>query len=99
MTSYAATPGILSQDIARPWGDRVKQWREDRGLSAEQVAILLSVGKAVVNAWERGDRSPPDETEYVNKFRALQTMIGESPGQDPKDWCVSVWRAYIRENS
>src|SRR5579871_2711285 len=99
MTSYAATPGILSADVARPWGERVRQWRTDRGLSAEQTAILLGIGKAVMLAWERGDRAPPDETEYVMKFRALQEMIGESPGNDPKDWCATVWKAYVRENS
>jgi ribosome-binding protein aMBF1 (putative translation factor) len=96
MTSYGATPGILSEDITRPWGERLKEWRTTRGLSVEQLATALRINKSQIQAWERGDRLPADEQTYVVRLRELQEQAGETPGQDTKDWVAAQWKTFLR---
>lgn len=40
------------------YGDRMRAWREARGLSASEVARKLGVTRQAVSAWERGAYKP-----------------------------------------
>jgi len=93
--SYGETPGILSQDTARPWGERVREWRTERDISAAQLAALLKVSLGTLNGWESGSRKPKVETEYVTRFQALQVEAGEQPGFDDKPRVKYLWRTHL----
>jgi transcriptional regulator with XRE-family HTH domain len=40
-------------------GSKIKQWREARDLSQEELAKLLGVDVMTVSRWERGTRTAP----------------------------------------
>lgn len=40
-------------------GKRIKQIREEKGLTQQQLADLLNVGRTVVTMWESGENTPP----------------------------------------
>lgn len=41
--------------------NRLKEIRDSRGLSLEQLAKLLGVSRQAINGWEKGDRKIPNE--------------------------------------
>jgi DNA-binding XRE family transcriptional regulator len=97
MVNYAAEPGVLSRDTARPWGDRIKEWRTDRGLSIDQMAHLINVSKATLIGWERNERQPHREDSVTERLRALQAAAGEVPGKDPKEWVLALWKSKMQD--
>ena len=40
------------------FGDRLKQYREDKGFTQEQLAGMIGVAKTTITGYERGNRTP-----------------------------------------
>lgn len=55
------------------FGERLKQFREARGLTQEQLAIAIGVAKTTVTGYERGNREPD-----VAKIKKLAAALGVS---------------------
>lgn len=54
------------------YGDKIKAWREQRGLSRAALARLLPVAYRTLEDWEAGRAKPP---AYI--IRALRDIDGE----------------------
>lgn len=44
--------------MATPFGDRIRELREGRALTARVVAERLGIARATLYAWEAGDHQP-----------------------------------------
>ena len=53
------------------FGDRLKQYREDKGLTQEQLAGMIGVAKTTITGYERGNRTPD-----VDKIKKLSAALG-----------------------
>lgn len=51
-------PGTTRIGPRRPVHIYLREWREHRGLTQQQVADRLGVDKATISRWEGGKRSP-----------------------------------------
>lgn len=47
-----------TQEIAKHVGDRIRSMRSERGISRDDLALLLGVGYNSVAGWENGLRPP-----------------------------------------
>lgn len=45
------------------YGAKIKQLREEREMSQEQLAYVLDVATSTVGMWERCERSPRDDVK------------------------------------
>ncbi len=61
-----AMPGI---------GDRIKEAREDRGATQQQIADLFGISRSAVQQWEDGDTSPRNP-----RLQKLARFLGVEPG-------------------
>lgn len=52
-------------------GARLRQAREEAGLTQEQLAAVLNVGARTVGNWERGATMPQNATGRIVKFFGL----------------------------
>ena len=73
------------------YGDMIRQYRREKGLSQEELGSLVRVGKNAVGAWEAG-RSRPDLSSVPVICEALGISIPaffgtgeENPGPDDPD--------------
>ena len=65
------------------FGDRVKQYREAKGYTQEQLAGLIGVAKTTITGYERGNRAPD-----VDKIKKLAAALGVT-GDDLLDTGVT----------
>lgn len=68
---------------------RIKQLRQDRGLTLEQVAEVVGVGKSTVRKWETGMIANMRRDKIADLARALGTtpayLMGWKEEEDKKD--------------
>lgn len=68
--------------------NKVRKWRQERGLSIEALALQLGYkGHAALARWETGDRALP-------VVRLL--LLGKLVGLDPLDLCDPCQRVQLR---
>ncbi len=73
---------MFSQNI---FGQRLRELRQNRQLTLEQLGVEFNVTKQTVSYWEKGDRLPPlDIATTLAKYYAvsLDYLVGLS--DDPK---------------
>lgn len=61
------------------FAERLKELREDKGLSLKQLAKALNISDVALGRWEKGTRIPNIETlEQLSKFFKVTTdyMLG-----------------------
>lgn len=56
-------------------GERIKQKRQEKGLSMQGLADLLHVGRSAVNKWEKGHVQNIKRRIEPSKFRAFQALF------------------------
>lgn len=66
------------------FGQRVKQYREAKGYTQEQLAQLIGVAKTTITGYERGNRAPD-----VEKIKKLAIALGVT-GDDLLDTGLSA---------
>lgn len=68
---------------------RIKQLRQDRGLTLEQVAEVVGVGKSTVRKWETGMIANMRRDKIADLAKALETtpayLMGWKEEEDKKD--------------
>ena len=68
---------------------RIKQLRQDRGLTLEQVAEVVGVGKSTVRIWETGMIANMRRDKIADLAKALGTtpayLMGWKEEEDKKD--------------
>lgn len=68
---------------------RIKQLRQDRGLTLEQVAEVVGVGKSTVRKWETGMIANMRRDKIADLAKALGTtpayLMGWKEEEDKKD--------------
>ena len=68
---------------------RIKQLRQDRGLTLEQVAEVVGVGKSTVRKWETGMIANMRRDKIADLAKALGTtpayLLGWKEEEDKKD--------------
>lgn len=72
------------------FGERLKQFRESRGLTQEQLATAIGVAKTTVTGYERGNREP--DVAKIKKLAAALGVSGDEllgTGQEKKPTPVS----------
>lgn len=57
------------------FGQRVKQYREAKGYTQEQLAQLIGVAKTTITGYERGNRAP--DVEKIKKLAAALGVAGD----------------------
>ena len=78
----------------RPFGQRLKFWREQRALTLEQVGVVLGVNKGQVSRYEAGGE-PASVMAAVRRLRDAQREAGETPGQDSVAEVRAIWQKYM----
>lgn len=58
------------------FGEKIKALREKRGMTLEQVGIIVGVGKSTVRKWETGDI----RNMRRDKIQLLAKALGVTPG-------------------
>ena len=56
-TRWRIQPKEIPEDYA--WPEAIKQYREERKLTQEELAERLNVAPVTVRKWERGEYVPP----------------------------------------
>jgi putative transcription factor len=72
-------------EIATDYDDRIRQARESRGLSQEELANQLNEKASLIRKLERGDTLPTDEVQRKLE-RALDISLVEGQSSDDADW-------------
>ncbi|MFC7129654.1 multiprotein bridging factor aMBF1 [Haloferax chudinovii] len=72
-------------EIATDYDDRIRQARESRGLSQEELAQSLNEKASLIRKLERGDIMPPDSVrEKIERKLDISLVEGES--DDDSEW-------------
>ncbi len=83
------------------FGDRLKQYREAKGYTQEQLAGLIGVAKTTITGYERGNRAP--DVSKIKKLAAaldvtgddlLGTKISAQRGQTVSNGALHLAQAY-----
>lgn len=74
------------------FGDRLKQYREAKGYTQEQLAGLIGVAKTTITGYERGNRAPD-----VSKIKKLAAAL-DVTGDDLLDTKISAQRGQTVSN-
>jgi transcriptional regulator with XRE-family HTH domain len=69
--------------------EKLKEWRDERGLSQTKAAETFGVDQGVWGAWERDEKRPSLETIFaLQSFTAgkitVQDWLGPRTGKKPK---------------
>ncbi len=67
------------REVLRRLGEKVREYRHDRGLTQEALAESLDLSVAYVSLIERGGRNPPYTTVVA---------IAHALGVSPRDMCA-----------
>lgn len=71
--------------LADDYPDRIREAREDRGLSQEELAGQLNEKASLIRKLERGDMQPNDAIQRKLE-RKLDISLSASEGSDESDW-------------
>ncbi len=71
--------------LADDYPKRIREAREDAGLSQEELAEQLHEKASLIRNLERGDMQPSDEVQRKLE-RDLEITLTESSGTDDSDW-------------
>lgn len=71
--------------LADDYPERIREAREDEGLSQEQLAEQLNEKASLIRKLERGDMQPNDQIQRKLE-RKLDIALTESSGTDDSDW-------------
>ncbi|MDQ3801504.1 MAG: helix-turn-helix transcriptional regulator [Acidobacteriota bacterium] len=67
--------GFCPYDASLPLNLKLKERRENFGLSIKALAHLLSVDPCTLASWERGEHQPsPKYVEIINGFLRMHTL-------------------------
>ncbi|TKX86184.1 TIGR00270 family protein [Halorubrum sp. SS5] len=72
-------------EIATDYDERIREARESRGLSQEELADQLNEKASLIRKLERGDTLPTDEVQRKLE-RALDISLVEGQSSDDADW-------------
>ncbi|KOX96437.1 MULTISPECIES: multiprotein bridging factor aMBF1 [Halorubrum] len=72
-------------EIATDYDERIREARESRGLSQEELADQLNEKASLIRKLERGDTLPTDEVQRKLE-RALDISLVEGQSADDADW-------------
>jgi putative transcription factor len=72
-------------EIATDYDERIREARESRGLSQEELADQLNEKASLIRKLERGDTLPTDEVQRKLE-RALDISLVEGQSADDPDW-------------
>ena len=72
-------------EIATDYDDRIRNARESRGLSQEELADQLNEKASLIRKLERGDTLPTDDVQRKLE-RALDISLVEGQSADDADW-------------
>ncbi|SFR43196.1 multiprotein bridging factor aMBF1 [Halogeometricum limi] len=72
-------------EIATDYDDRIRQARENRGMSQEDLAQSLNEKASLIRKLERGDILPPD-TVRKKLERKLEITLVEGADDDDEEW-------------
>lgn len=72
-------------EIATDYDDRIRQARESRGLSQEELAQSLNEKASLIRKIERGDIMPPDSVRKKIE-RKLDISLVEGESDDDSEW-------------
>ncbi|ELZ48602.1 XRE family transcriptional regulator [Halorubrum californiense DSM 19288] len=75
-------------EIATDYDERIREARESRGLSQEELADQLNEKASLIRKLERGDTLPTDEVQRKLE-RALDISLVEGQSSDDADWETS----------
>ena len=61
-------------------GNRLKQLREEKGLSQSEVAKIIGVGRTTYLKWENGENQPTRKLDQLSKFFgvSIDYLLGKS---------------------
>jgi len=72
-------------EIATDYDEQIREARESRGLSQEELADQLNEKASLIRKLERGDTLPTDEVQRKLE-RALDISLVEGQSTDDADW-------------
>ncbi|PSP85420.1 TIGR00270 family protein [Halobacteriales archaeon QS_1_68_17] len=72
-------------ELAQDYDDRIRNGRESRGLSQEELAKQLNEKASLIRKLERGDVLPSDRMQRKLE-RALDVDLGEGGSVDETEW-------------
>ena len=72
-------------EIATDYDERIREARESRGLSQEELADQLNEKASLIRKLERGDTLPTDDVQRKLE-RALDISLVEGQSSDDADW-------------
>lgn len=96
MTSNTTTPDRLTAV-----GRRIRELREEQGVSLSALAARAGIGKGTLSELETGQRNPTLETLYALAAPLqvpLAVLLGEEPGAEASDDAVSARLMGIRHH-
>jgi putative transcription factor len=73
------------EEIASDYDSRIRQARESRGMSQEELAKSLNEKASLIRKLERGDILPPD-TVRKKLERKLDISLVEGASDDDSEW-------------
>ncbi len=73
------------ETLAADYDQRIRQAREQAGLSQEELADRLNEKRSVIRKLERGDVLPSDDVQ-TKLESALDISLSESGGADDEEW-------------
>lgn len=73
------------ETLAADYDQRIRQAREQAGLSQEELADQLNEKRSVIRKLERGDVLPSDDVQRKLEG-ALDIALSESGGADDEEW-------------
>jgi putative transcription factor len=72
-------------EVVPDYDDRIRQGREDRGLTQEELADQLNEKASLIRKLERGDVLPSDSVQRKLE-KALDVSLSEGGGGEDADW-------------
>jgi putative transcription factor len=72
-------------EVVPDYDDRIRQGRESRGLTQEELADQLNEKASLIRKLERGDVLPSDSVQRKLE-KALDVSLSEGGGGEDADW-------------
>lgn len=73
-------------ELATDYDDRIRQAREQKGLSQSDLANQLNEKASLIRKLERGDTLPSDDVQAKLERHLEVSLTGESGGSDDTEW-------------
>jgi transcriptional regulator with XRE-family HTH domain len=66
-------------------GEQIRQLREARGLTQQQLAAALGVGARTIGGWERDETVPKNRMGMLRQFFGLDSAESDDPIRGASD--------------